>query len=103
VLAFYYGWYGKTEYHTWGEVDTNKQQSSRTARFPVKGAYSSHDPAVVDWQIDQAAAHGVTGFVVSWHGFGGWESWHDESVALLLERAEQKNFKVSVYLERRRF
>jgi len=99
VLAFYYGWYGKPEYHSWGDVDTNKPATSKTARYPFKGAYSSHDPEVLDWQIDQAKAHGVTGFIVSWWGQADWESWHDQSLALLLEHAERKNFKVSIYWE----
>jgi glycoprotein endo-alpha-1,2-mannosidase len=99
VLAVYYGWYGKPEYHSWGEVDEVRHATYKTARFPFKGAYSSHDPEVLDWQIEQARTHGITGFVVSWWGLGQWESWHDESLGLLLARAEQKHFKVSVYLE----
>jgi hypothetical protein len=100
VLAFYYGWYGLSpERNPWGDVDTNNHVLTRTARYPVKGAYNSHDPAVVDWQIDQAKAHGITGFVVSWWGTAGWDSWHDQSLALLLEHAEKKNFKISIYWE----
>ncbi len=100
VLAFYYGWYGLSpERNPWGDADTNKHELTRTARYPLKGPYNSHDPAVVDWQIDQAKAHGITGFVVSWWGTAGWDSWHDQSLALLLEHAEKKNFKISIYWE----
>src|ERR1017187_6128799 len=66
VLALYYGWYGQPERNGWGEFDTNKQEIVKTAHYPVKGPYNSHDPAILDWQIDQAKAHGITGFVVSW-------------------------------------
>ena len=97
----YYGWYGEIRNEpTWGAIDTNKNTTTRTARYPTKGAYSSHDPAVLDWQIDQAKSHGVTGFIVSW--FGKAERWADDSLALLLARAELKNFKVAVYWETQR-
>src|SRR5882724_5981729 len=100
VLAFYYGWYGLSpERNPWGDADTNKHVLTRTARYPVKGAYNSHDPAVIDWQIDQAKAHGITGFVISWWGTSDWDSWHDQSLSLLLQHAEKKNFKISIYWE----
>lgn len=100
VLAFYYGWFGNEKNRAWGKVDEAKHEISNTARFPVKGAYSSHDPAVIEWQIDQAKAAGITGFVVSWWGLGGWDKWHDDSLAMLLTCAEQKDFKISIYWER---
>ena len=97
VLAVYYVWYGAPPGNSaWGQVDTNKHEIERTARYPVKGAYNSHDTTVMDWQIDQAKAHGITGFVVSWFGRG---SWHDRALALLIGEAEKKDFKVSVYWE----
>ena len=100
VLAFYYGWFGNPKNPAWGTVDTAKHEIANTERFPVKGAYSSHDPAVIEWQIDQAKAAGITGFVVSWWGRDNWDKWHDESLAMLLECAERKNFKISIYWER---
>ncbi|MGC3958593.1 MAG: glycoside hydrolase family 99-like domain-containing protein [Verrucomicrobiota bacterium] len=100
VLAFYYGWYRPSgERNSWGTVDTSRQTISKTARYPVKGGYSSHDREVVAWQIDQAKAHGITGFIISWWGTGEWESWHNESLDLLMNLAEEKNFKVSIYWE----
>ncbi|HEU6447184.1 MAG TPA: glycoside hydrolase family 99-like domain-containing protein [Verrucomicrobiae bacterium] len=100
MLAFYYGWYGNSsDRKSWGEVNTNKYETSQTARYPLNGPYSSHDPAIVDWQIDQAKSHGITGFVVSWWGTGPEASWHEESMQLLLDRAEKKNFKLSIYWE----
>lgn len=100
VLAFYYGWFGNPQNPAWGKVDTAKHEIDNIARFPIKGDYSSHDPAVIEWQVDQAKAAGITGFVVSWWGRGNWDKWHDESLAMLLKCAEQKNFKVSIYWER---
>ena len=100
VLAFYYGWFGNPKNPAWGEIDTAKHEIANTARFPVKGAYSSHDPDVIEWQIDQAKAAGITGFIVSWWGQDNWDKWHDESLSMLLACAERKNFKVSIYWER---
>jgi Glycosyl hydrolase family 99 len=100
VLAFYYGWFGNPKNPAWGKVDDTNHEIANTARFPVKGAYSSHDPAVIEWQIDLARAAGITGFVVSWWGLGDWDKWHDDSLAMLLTCAEQKDFKISIYWER---
>jgi glycoprotein endo-alpha-1,2-mannosidase len=100
VLAFYYGWYGNPKNDAWGQVDEAKHTIDNSERFPARGAYSSHDAATIEWQIDQAKASGITGFVVSWWGRGDWDKWHDESLAMLLECAERKNFKVSIYWER---
>jgi hypothetical protein len=106
VLAFYYGWYGQFKQTARGEMDsaweavnTNKHEILKTARYPVNGPYSSHDEAILDWQIDQAKSHGITGFIVSWSGTGPEASWQDQSLQLLLERAEKKNFKISIYWE----
>lgn len=102
VLALYYGWYGQTNRNAWGDYDIAHHQIKKTAHYPVNGPYSSHDVAIIDWQIDQAKAHGISGFVVSWWGKGDYESWHDQTLALLLERAEKKQFKISVYWEHER-
>jgi hypothetical protein len=106
VLAVYYGWYGNVKDTprgkmdgAWELVDTNKHEIKKTARYPVHGPYSSHDADIVDWQIDKAKAHGITGFVISWFGTGPEAAWIEQSVQLLLERAEKKDFKIAIYLE----
>lgn len=101
VLAVYYVWYGYgNPPHGWDEVDTNKHVTVKTARYPVRGAYRSDDAAVIDWHIDQAKAHGITGFVVSWAGLAYRPI--DDTLALLIERAEKKDFKIAVYFENQR-
>jgi hypothetical protein len=100
VLAAYYGWYGPGQ-GGWLKPNTNTNEIGNTARYPVKGPYSSHDTELIDWQIDKAKAHGITGFIVSWFGVGPDGAWinESESLALVLQRAQMKNFKISVYWE----
>ena len=97
VLAIYYGWFGQPGNDNWKRMDANKHEDEITVHHPDKGFYNSHDAAILDLQIDEAKAHGITGFVVSWLGKAS--LWHDDSLALLLGRAERKDFKISVYWE----
>ena len=96
VLALYYGWFmgGK-----WNRIDAKTRQVLTSVRDPEKHQYDSHDPDIVDWQIDQAKAHGITGFVLSWWGTGPEAAIHEQSTQLLIERAEKKNFEVSILWE----
>ncbi|HNV00602.1 MAG: hypothetical protein KA191_02815 [Verrucomicrobia bacterium] len=100
VLAFYYTWYGRPERHGrwvhWGNVDADRHDISESTHYPALGAYDSHDPAVIDRHIDQAKAHGLTGFIATWWGQNTYD---DRAFVTLLERAEKKNFKVTVYWE----
>jgi hypothetical protein len=100
VLAFYYTWYGTPERHGrwvhWGRVNPEKRDISESTHYPARGAYDSHDPAVIDAHIDQAKAHGLTGFIATWWGQGTFD---DRAFVTLLERAEKKDFKVTVYWE----
>src|SRR6185503_19400902 len=99
VLAAYYGWYGPGQGGWLPEINTNTHTIGNTARYPVKGPYSSHDVELIDWQIDQAKAHGITGFIVSWFGTGPEGASVNQSLVLVLERAAKKDFKVAVYWE----
>jgi glycoprotein endo-alpha-1,2-mannosidase len=94
VLAFYYPWYGPARH--WGKVDALRHDIEASRDYPVKGAYDSHDPALIAWQINAAQTHGITGFIASWWGQGTYE---DQAVPLLLQSAGQKHFKVTIYWE----
>ena len=100
VLAFYYTWYGRPERHGrwvhWGTVRPETHDISQSTHYPAKGAYDSHDPDIIDWHIDLAKQHGLTGFIATWWGQ---RTFDDRAFATLLERAEQKDFKVTVYWE----
>jgi glycoprotein endo-alpha-1,2-mannosidase len=94
VLAFYYPWYGPSQH--WGKVDAARHDIEASRDYPIKGAYDSHDPTLIAWQISLAQAHGITGFIASWWGRGTYE---DQAVPLMLQSAEQSQFKVTIYWE----
>jgi hypothetical protein len=60
----------------------------------ISVGYSSHDPAVIRKQIDQAKALGISGFVVDW--YGDREPFNDQTYALMQAIAAEKNFHVSM-------
>src|SRR5208283_5620398 len=70
---------------------------SNCAHYPAKGAYDSMDPALIDEQLSLAQGNGITGFIASWWGQ---EKYEDLAFAILIERAAQRNFKVSVIWEK---
>jgi hypothetical protein len=56
--------------------------------------YSSHDPAVVSRQIEQAKSMGISAFVVDW--YGDREPFIDSSYAVMQSAAEKNKFKVAM-------
>jgi hypothetical protein len=96
VLAVYYGWFMPDSWHVGG---TNATGTDGTVRRPLKGLYKSHDPAVIDQQIDEAKAHGITCFVLSWFGMGPEAAIQERSMQMLIEEADKKDFKVSILWE----
>src|SRR5438105_2552815 len=52
VLAVYYVWYGAPPgIDAWGQVSAANHIISRTAQYPVQGAYNSQSTQVMDWHI----------------------------------------------------
>jgi hypothetical protein len=101
VLAFYYGWYGNPQvsrqWRHWKNVDPLSKRVANAAHAPAYGAYDSHDPAVVERQVEAARAVGITGFIASWWGPGSFE---DRGMPLLLEAAGKHKLAVSAYYEK---
>jgi hypothetical protein len=101
ILAFYYGWWGNRavsgKWVHWQGVDPADERIENAAEFPASGAYDSHDPAIVDQQMAEARAAGVTGFIASWWGQGSFE---DRGVPLLLDAAARHGLVVSAYHEK---
>jgi glycoprotein endo-alpha-1,2-mannosidase len=100
VLAFYYGWYGNPyvtlQWRHWKNFDPDSRRVENAANSPAYGAYDSHDPPVVERQVEAARAAGITGFIASWWGQGSFE---DRGMRLLLSAAGKHNLAVSAYYE----
>jgi len=100
VLAFYYTWYGtpdrEGQWVHWGGEDKAAHDIPASRHFPARGAYDSHDPALLESHILQAKAAGLTGFITTWWGQNGYE---DRAFQLLLDAADKHDFKVTIYWE----
>src|SRR5256885_11933691 len=72
VLAVYEPWFGHPRH--------------------INVGYSSHDPVVVNKQIEAAKNLGITGFVVDWYGER--EPFLDKSYALVQSVAATRDFHV---------
>ncbi|MGA2695516.1 MAG: endo-1,3-alpha-glucanase family glycosylhydrolase [Terriglobales bacterium] len=60
----------------------------------ISVGYSSHDPAEIRKQINEAENMGISGFVVDW--YGDREPFLDQSYALMQSIAAQMNFHVAM-------
>jgi len=100
VLAFYYTWYGTPQRHGrwvhWDDVRPEQHDIASATHYPAKGAYDSHDPAVLADHIRQAKAAGLDGFITTWWGQG---SFDDRAFPLVLEEAAKQGFEATVYWE----
>lgn len=56
--------------------------------------YSSHDPAVLNNQMKEAKAAGISAFVVDW--YGDREPFIDQSYALMQKAAAKNHFKIAM-------
>lgn len=74
LLAVYEAWFGHPQHISIG--------------------YSSHDPAVIRRQIQQAQQMGISAFVVDW--YGDREPFIDKSYALMQKTAGEQNFHVAM-------
>jgi hypothetical protein len=77
ILAVYEAWFGHPRHIS-----------------PEAIGYSSHDPAAIRKQISQAAAVGISAFVVDW--YGDREPFIDKSYALLQTAAAKYKFNVAM-------
>jgi hypothetical protein len=84
LLALYYAWFSPDSFGP-----------GLTSASPVE-PYNSDDARVITRQIEQAQQAGVDGFVVSWLGPGNRT---DDNLATMIDLAEPRGFRVSVYVE----
>jgi len=100
VAAFYYPWYGNPAQNgAWVHWDQNGHWPPRdigSDYFPVLGAYSSNDPAVVAQHMAWLRRAGIGVIISSWWGPGSRE---DQAVPLLLKMAGQYGIQVTLHIE----
>jgi Glycosyl hydrolase family 99 len=86
VFAYYYMWM-QGSYWSTNKLDHPVQ--------PFPGNYDSADPAVINWQIEQAKAAGITGFIVSWKN----NATYQRILPEVESAADQDNFKLAMEYE----
>ena len=97
VAAFYYPWYGSPERDgSWQHWRAQPGSSLAAGFVPIRGAYSSTDPAVLDAHMDDLVAAGVDTLVVSWWGPGSVE---DERLPLVVAAARSHGLEVALHVE----
>jgi glycoprotein endo-alpha-1,2-mannosidase len=100
VAAFYYPWYRNAEldgaWRHWDEPIFDPPLSISSDFYPVLGAYSSLDRAVVAQHFAWLREAGVGVIVSSWWGR---RSIEEKAVPLLLEMGERYGIKVAFHLE----
>lgn len=100
VAAFYYPWYANPQtdgqWIHWEETHFSPPQDISSDYFPLLGAYSSKDPAVVAQHMAWLRQAGIGVIIVSWWGRGTHE---DSAVPVILQMAERYGVKVAFHIE----
>lgn len=99
VAAFYYPWYRNKQFDgDWAHWDqsANPPDSIGSDFYPLLGAYSSVDPAVIAQHFAWLREAGVGVIVSSWWGQGSRE---DKAVPVLLDIADEYDIKVAFHME----
>lgn len=100
VAIFFYPWYGTPSrdgaWQHWGQGGRQPPGAIASGWFPVRGAYSSSDPAVLRAQMSEIATAGVDTVIVSWWGPGSPE---DARLPLVASVARAAGLRVAVHVE----
>ena len=100
IVAFYYPWYGTPEFEGkwihWNQGASSAPRDISSDYYPVLGAYSSADSAVVAQHFAWLRQTGIGVIATSWWGQGGRE---DRAVRVLLDVGEQYGIQVAFHIE----
>jgi hypothetical protein len=100
VAIFYYPWYGTAArdggWQHWQQHGNAPPSQIASGWFPVRGPYSSSDPAVVRAQMREIASIGVQTVIVSWWGPGSVEAARLPAVA---RAARAAGLRVALHVE----
>jgi glycoprotein endo-alpha-1,2-mannosidase len=100
VAIFYYPWYGTPardgEWQHWDQHGNAPPARIASGWYPVRGAYSSSDPAVIRAQMGEIASSGVQTVIVSWWGPGSVE---DGRLPAVMQAAKAAGLRVALHVE----
>ena len=100
AAIFYYPWYGTPArdgvWQHWQQDGNTPPTRIASGWYPVRGPYSSSDPAVVRAQMADIAAAGVGTVIVSWWGVGSTEA---KRLPLVLRAAHAAGLHVALHVE----
>ncbi len=100
IVAFYYPWYGTSEFEGkwihWNQAGSGPPRDIGSDYYPVLGAYSSVDPAVVAQHFAWLREAGVGVVASSWWGQRTRE---DRAVRVLLDMGEQYGIQIAFHIE----
>jgi hypothetical protein len=99
ISIFYYPWYGNPAkdgaWEHWFMLGGTPADVA-SSFYPVRGLYSSSNPAIVRAQMREIASAGVQEIVSSWWGWGSAE---DVRLPLIVKEANAAGLSVAVHLE----
>src|SRR5712692_9868049 len=102
VGVFYYPWYGTPTstanggWRHWDQGGHTPPFDIGASYYPLRGAYSSTDTAIVDPQMAEIAAAGVNQVIVSWWGQGSYE---DQALPFIQRAAAAHGLDVAIHFE----
>jgi hypothetical protein len=94
IGAFYYLWYGRPVYSSWG---AGIWQKSGSTHNPLLGRYNSRDEEVISKHIDWAKEAGIDFFAMNWSDA---DSWDDITLKnYYLNHPKAKSFSFCVFYD----
>ena len=100
TAIFYYPWFGTPandgDYAHWQQNGHHPTADLASSFYPVRGAYSSSDPSILDGQMREIDHAGIGEVVVSWWGRG---SAVDERLPEVIAAARAHALEVAAHLE----
>ena len=113
VFGEYHLWYGPSKWGAWSNWKWGPHDPSRfveegrrdiaSVHYPLAGAYSSNNPALLRYHIGLAKFTGIDALVVDWYTYrdtsGTDLAYMDRNFSMMMDIAEQDVYKLTVNLE----
>jgi hypothetical protein len=100
VVAFYYPWYGNPDFGSgwvhWDQTGSYPPVNISSDYYPLLGAYSAIDPAVVAQHMAWLRETGIGVIASSWWGR---DTYEDRSLPLILDMAARYGIQVAFHIE----